>query len=380
MKFPLPKRATPPWSGKLIKGLSIVLVLFLGGEVALRVALGPPPAPVGVARVFTEQEQYFEREGERVQSTYQRPPVPPFEAVTADPRVAVLGASSVHGGGGEVPLDARADSWKREFPALLEQDTGLPVLNLGTAGASSGDLLALLEQAADFTVDVLVLYTGHCDVGNAYFERRYRGLDGLTVRAHPWLERSQLFVQYRRLLAPIRERIRGGDPSAEQPPLTHEEIRLIHRDLRGNLRSIASLCERRHTRLVMVPPVCDLTFPPVYGAGPEGAETYDLWERGMELRQTDPEGAARLLEEARDRSMRPTRAFTSVGRIVREVAQQRDVTLVDAHAQLPRDAHGSVLAPWLFIDELHFSERGHAAMARMLAPVVEQAARRDPQE
>jgi len=375
MRFRTPKRAAPTWPSKLAKGLLIVLVVFSGVEGLLRVTLGPPPAPVGVTRAFIEQDHYFEYQSERVQTTYQIPTMPSFEAVSTKPRVAVLGASSVHGGGVHSPLATDTDCWRGEFPALLEETTGLPVLNLGTAGASSGDLVAVLGQMSGFTVDVLVLYTGHCDVGNAYFEQTYRGFDGLTIRTHPWLERSQLFVQYRRLLTPLRERLRSDDSSSDRSPLTAAEIQLIHRDFRRNLRQIVSSCEKNRTSLVMVTPVCDLTFPPVYGTGPEGDRTYDLWSRGMELRQTDPQGAARSLEEARDRSMRPTRAFTSVEHIVREVAQQRDVPLVDARLRMPRDVHGSVPAPWLFIDELHFSERGHAAMAELLGTVVEEAAR-----
>lgn len=375
-----PKKAPATRPRKLAFGLMIALAVFAGAEGLLRLTLGPPPTPVAVTRAFAEQEHYFEREGDRVRSTYQRPSTPAFEAASAEPRVAVLGASSVHGGGAETPLAANADCWKREFPALMGEATGLPVLNLGTAGAASGDLLAVLSQTDDIAFDVLVVYTGHCDVGNAYFERKYAGVLGLTVRSHPLLERLQLFVQYRRLLAPIQGRVQDDESSASRTALTAAEIDLIHRDLRANLGAIVSHCENRGTDLVMVTPVCDLTFPPVYGSGESGAETYDLWSRGMDLRPTDPAGAARLLEQARDRSIRPTRAFTSVEHIVHEVAQQRDVTLVDARSQLPADPHGSVLAPWLFIDELHFSERGHAAMAALLGPVVVQHARGDPRE
>ena len=367
-------RTRPTRLRNLSMGLVVCGVFFTLSEGLLRVALGSPPPPVRVARIFTEKDHYFERNGDWIQSTYQAPPVPPFKAVSSAPRGAVLGASSVHGGGGVDPADSNL--WRSEFPALLGEATGLPTLNLGTAGASSRDLLAVLEQVASYSIDVLVLYTGHCDVGNAYFERRFRGFDGLTIRSHPWLERSQLFVQYRDLLTPIRRRLRGDDSSANGSSLVEEEVRLIRREFKINLRRIASICRRSDIRLVMMTPVCDLTYPPVYGSGSKGQMTYDLWRQGMELRSSDPHEAARLLERARDRSMRPTRVLSSVEAVVAEVAAEEQATLVDARRLLPMDSSGSVPAPWLFIDELHFSDRGHAAMAELLSPVVRSLAQR----
>jgi len=296
--------------------------------------------------------------------------MPPFNTQSGGRRVAVLGASSVHGGAAADQTVLTSADWQHEFPALIEQNTGIPTLNLGTAGAQSADLLAVLQQLVEYSLDVVVLYTGHCDVGNAYFERQYRGFGGLAVQFHPWLERSQLFVQYRGLLEAGREALTAPEDELDALPFTDGEVRRIQRSFRDNLEQIGAICDSRGLELVFVTPVSDLTYPPVYGVGPEGETTYDLWNRGMQLRPTDPAGAARLLEQARDRSMRPVRASTAVEAIVREVAEQRGAILVDARRDVPMDSHGAVPAPWLFIDELHFSDRGHAAMAELIGPAV----------
>ncbi len=365
-------RNGPGRAGLLLRGLAVAALVLLIVEGGLRLVFGSPSPSIRVTMGLADHESFLVRDGDRVRTTYQAPVVGSFAVDPGGPRVAVLGASSVHGGtpGNGISAD---DMWQMEFPALLEQITGIPTLNLGQPATSSGYLVSILEELLEYPVSVVVVYAGHCELGNAYFEKRYRGLRGIAIQGHPWLERSQLFVQMRRVLQGSVPATAATD-SIPDPPLSSREVETIETEFRANLERIVALGRGAGVRLVLVSPACDLTYPPVFSSGPRGQANYERWQEGMSLRATHPQRARSLLEEARDASLRPVRASTRIEAITREVGEQEGVRLVVAGRSLPQDDHGSIPAPWLFADELHFTLDGHRAMAELLAPVIAQEA------
>jgi hypothetical protein len=362
-------RIGPPWAGRLVSGLLVAAIALLLVEAALRLALGNPAPPVRVVVGITEMDSYLQRDGDRVLTTYQPPSGISFPARLSGPRVAVLGASSVHGG---TPMGAgvsEQEIWDLEFAGQLEQITGIPTLNLGRSGASSRYLVAILEELLEYSVTTVVVYSGHCEIGNVYFEKRYSGFSGFALKGHPALERLQLFGQLRRLLEGVVPNTETAE-TIPDPPLSDREIAVIESTFRDHLERIVEETRKAGVRLVLVSTACDLTYPPVFAPTPRGEANYERWSEGMALRASEPRRARELLEQARDASLRPVRASTGIEAVARDVGAQPGVRLVVAQDELPLDSQGAVLAPWLFADELHLSRDGHRAMAELLAPVI----------
>lgn len=362
---------TIPLHRKLVFAGLATLLAFGAIEGALRVALGPPPPPVRVFGALGERDHWFEEQDGTAKPTYLPSPdweVPRYAISWEGPRVAVLGASSVRLGSGL--------HISQEFPALLEQRLGVPVLNLGSPGLDSFDLAAIAEEIADWDLSVLVVYEGHNDLGNTYFQQRYGDASASRrIRLRAALEHLQIFARLNRLFAPTEGTAREQLDPSEQifPSLTADQRATARAYFMANLRRITWLAHRRGMGVVLVTPASRLDDPPLHNGCVDGRCAQDAFLEARQLVNHDPIAATRLLEEARDRdglSMRATSAMTSA---VREVAANERVWLVDAAADLPRDAHLPIAASWLFSDILHFSESGHQAMAALIEPAVRDA-------
>ena len=334
----------------------LVAALALGGvELGLRVGLGPPPPPVRVYDALQDAPGWFLTNDKGVHALYQRGfSIGPFPGQVEGPRAAVIGGSSVRGGNGSLKVDG-------EFPALLGQRLGLPVLNLGAPGLDSHDLAALtpglLEQAQ---IDLLIVYTGHNDFGNAWFQSRFGDVPGgLRARALAGLERLQLFVQLRRLLTPPAAKpLRGAAPL----PWTFDRLWATARYLEQNLRQICFQAGRAGVPVLLVAPASDLQRAPVERRCGDGPCAATVWESAA---SADPEARGALLRRARDLDPAPLRAPGIGVDAVRAVGRtESGVTLVDAELGLPQESGAPARA--LFVDHMHFSAEGHAAMAALL--------------
>ncbi len=352
------------WPRKLAAGLITAAVCFAVLEGLMRLFLGAPPHPIMVRSMMGSYERYFDVLEGYAYTTYQYTepdgPCPPFRCKTERTRIAILGASSVRTGV-DVALEDR-------FSERITARTGLQTLNLGCSGADSFDLVGVLEELLQWPVSVVVVYTGHCDVGNAFLLQRYSTPFGrATARLQPLLERSQLFVQYRRALSGIS---RQQPPDQDHEGLWPDEIALIEEGFERNVRRIVALCRAADVPLVLTVPASDLTYPPPEGATEPGREAYRAWQEGMALLDSDPDAAVVLLEQGRDGSARPVRASSFVEQTLRQLALEEQVPLVDARRDLPAHPSGVVPDPDLFVDELHLSSSGHEALTDLLVPVV----------
>ena len=158
-----------------------------------------------------------------------------------------------------------------------------------------------------------------------------------------------------------------------RPPLSPVRLAASQEYYRRNLERIAWLAQRRGMGLVLVTPVSRLTHPALRKGCPEDgsdcAET--LYEAGLALRGSDPSQGAALLRRARDVDHPLMTATSQSVETVRTIAEASSATLVDATVQLPRAQGLDVPAGDLFLDRIHFSRRGHQAMAELIAPAVE---------
>jgi len=348
-------------------------VLVVAVELLLRLALGPPPPPVRVFSGARPVEVYLARQGDQVEAQYATiSPVEPFAVERAGPRVAFLGGSSVRGGSMRVPLE-------REFPALVGQALGIEALNLANPSRDSHDVLRIAEELLPpYEVDALVVYTGHNDYSNSYFQERFTTrADAAGARLAAWSERFQLVTQLRLLLRrqwlgrPHNPLVVQTSSLAQHPRLDDEGRASTLRYLESNLRRLAWLCRREGVPLVLCTPACQLRTPPVSRDCPESPCAEELYAGALAVEAGDPAEASALLRRARDLDAISLRAPEDAVEVVRQVAAtEAGVTLADVERGIPRHEQLDVPGVALFDDPVHFTREGHVQAARVVAPAL----------
>lgn len=357
---------TPRVLPRLLAGLAVAAVVLGGVELGLRLALGPPPAPVKVfGGLDADVTLADEPDGWRAAWQTDIRTVLPRERAGGRPLVYVAGGSTVHGGSG---IDARG-----EFSAKLGPAAGVDPRNLGAPGLDSHDLVQVVEAAHAVAVpDAWVVYTGHNDLGNARFQQRYGTVAaGLAARTQAVLERSRLYVTLSRALGPRGDRRGTAIDPITQNALTPAQVDAALRHLEANLTWLAWETDRVGADLVLVVPTCDLLFPPPPVPCAGAPCTTDDFEAALALRDADPAEAVRLLVRARDHDRLVLRAPSSVGAALQGLAAAwPHVRVVDAERDLPREPGLDIPARHLFTDGLHLSVEGHAAIAALIAPAL----------
>jgi lysophospholipase L1-like esterase len=340
---------------RLLLGLSVAIVLLGGLELGLRIALGPPGAPVQVySGLEGPRDYWFEIQGDLIQATYQirqgdqgsRIPL-----ARTGPRIAIFGGSSVRGGSVNLVEE-------QEFPDLLADQLGIEVYNMGRPALDSHDLVAILEEFKEVEMDAWVVYTGHNDFGNTYFHQRYAGwAGGALARLQGLLERLQIYWQLRNVVGAAKINTTDPNPMDQfsDSGVSEEQKERAMGHLELNLRRMAWLAREAGVELVFVVPVSHLNVPP---AGQDAASEA-LFKEGS-------------LVEARDADPIPIRAPTAAQELVRRVAAEEGVVLIDADAELPREEDEDYPESRLFMDHVHFTEYGHQAMAELIAPRLQE--------
>jgi lysophospholipase L1-like esterase len=348
---------------RLLLGLGVAALLLGAVELGLRLLLGPPVPTMEVHLLPDEHARYIRMGEGRVKTVYQRSAERlTFPVVSEQPRFAVLGGSSVHEGEHGVGLAL-------EFTQRAADLLGVPGYNLGFPGLDSFDLVRLVEELGATSLDALVVYAGHNDLGNVAMGRRYQGLlPAASLHLQVMFERTRLYwLLSGGLAAHGPQRARRGPPQ----PLSQLQRTTAVRHYRANIERLAWLCGRHDRPLVLVVPVSRITREPE----PQPCEAPSCpdaaFAAGMALRHEDPAGAAALLRQARDLDGLAVRASSDLQDTVRAVAAAHDgVLLLDAPARLPMEDGLAVPADRLFTDPLHLSEEGHGALGEQLAEVL----------
>lgn len=357
---------------KLVAGILVALAVLALVEGGLRLVAGPPPPPVSVFQVKGDVETYLELTEQTARPTYQLiEEIPPFSRTAGG--AAVLGGSSVHVGGGQVETPD-------EFASLLSERLSVPFANLGAPGLDSFDLASIVTELSAVELDLLVIYTGHNDLGNVMFQQRYGdAVGGLSASFLPIFERTQLFSQLRRALRPP-----AGTAHPDKPGVIRRDRSLrpttaqrsaAARFLTANLQRIVWTCQRRDLPLILVVPASDLLAPPARDPCEAGVPCAKaLWQRGVQANQQgqSAEGLA-LLQQARDIDPVTIRASSAVEAAVRSLADEPGVTVIDAAADLPRMDGRLVPHRRLFEDAIHLSLAGHVALADLIEPAARAA-------
>ena len=361
----------PSLTKRAVMGLLVAAVILGTVEGVLRWMWGPAPNPVQVYGALGAHDGFLDIVDGEVHRRYGEQPLPAFPQVHEGPRVGVLGGSSIHEGTPGLPPE-------EELPGLLANRLGVDVVNLGAPGLDSYDLLEITEALETVDFDALVVYTGHNDLGNAVFESRYGTLpSALYAYAYGGLSHLQLFSQLSRLLVPRTGTDRRTRPfmkpkADEIQPLDPLRRKITIRAFGRNLERIAWITQRRQQPLVLVVPVSDLTSWPQSAPCEPGHCPPDYFDKARAITKADPAAAIDILRHLKDQDPACVRAPTATETLVRTVAQQfPHVTLVDPFDALPKDPTFDIPNRALFIDPVHFSPEGHAALATVLeAPVL----------
>ncbi len=339
------------------------------------------------------------------------PPGTPGERVQFRPhkqvgtcRVAFLGGSSVR-----IP-GSPYRPWPERVGDLVPRTE---ILNLGIPGANSAATVLRGIEAANYDVDVFVVYTGHNDVAQGVFSGLRdpavaASLRGIRLRM--LLDRSALYRTVLSVVSPLKPVPRAGQlrMAVRTQPLYDEQARqTLARVLHDNLKRLVSAVSPKP--VILVVPVSNPRWNPtgtlvprdpdeashltraletaramLDSGHPHGAvsvldatlatypnSAYGWWLKAQALAQIgDETGAARAEGMARDLDAHPMRANTAIEGAVR---QTHAYVVVDLPGRLPHD-HG-LITDDLFIDSIHFSDKGHAVVAHALAPIVSQACR-----
>ncbi len=203
------------WRGRARRaaaGVGVALLVLLLVEGGTRLLFGAPH-PRLLRALYDVDRAPYRIENAQVTPIFQdRDAIEPFarKPRQGQPRVLVFGGSSVRGGSHLAP--------GREFPALAgevlaRRGRTVEVLNLGRPALDSHHLRVLVQQSAFLKPDVVVIYTGHNDLGNITFQQRYGELDAaLLVRVRFGLRRLRSYELLMRLVpAPL-----PGPPAARR--------------------------------------------------------------------------------------------------------------------------------------------------------------------
>lgn len=362
---------TPPLhlsrSRRALFGIVFATLLLGLTELVLRAALGPPPPPVKVYNAIGDHKTWFEVKDGRVNPVYINiDPPEPFPAEWNGKRCAALGGSTVHGGTPSLNMPG-------EFPNLVGQTVGFPVLNLASPGLDSFDHVEIVSRLVQWRFSCLVLLGGHNDFGNAYFQKRYGTLaSGLQARARAGLENFQIFVQLNRMLAPLEgvarsEQTRGGGAANL---VDDEAWWAALRYLEANTRRIVWTANKHGIKTIIVSPPSGLHVAPGQRDCSGPSCPWDVYQEAQRTIQSDPQRAAELFRRARDLDRLALRAPSAAQEALQRVAEDEGAVFVDAERLLPQEATVPIPDHTLFKDGVHFTAAGHQAMARLLAPYV----------
>jgi hypothetical protein len=337
-------------------------------------------------------------------------------------RIFVVGGSSAAG----VPysFELSFSGWlQKRFDAELP---GVPVevVNAARSAYASRRLLAVTRELAGYEPDLLIIYSGHNEWGEARFYRHLIGVNPMLFRLRVWLASTRLYAVVAGAL--------GVGEGPEAAPVQFDDVdnamqmfAVANRRLDGEVVSEREMIYReehyRHNLEQMIlamreagAQVMLVTLAQNLGDWPPGASSHrtDLppaeqaaWEehvaRGRELAPDDCagalgdwtralalddqfaqlhfdvanchrtlgrlEGARRHYLQASDLDRIPHGAPSRYNEVVRELAAQHATLLVDVAEILTRESPGGIVGADGFVDFAHPRLRTQQRIARAIA-------------
>lgn len=304
-------------------------------------------------------------------------------------RVIWVGGSSIHGGTQGI---TRAEEAPGRLASLLDVES----LNFGGIGMDTVSIGAIIEDLMELNPDVLVVYTGHNELGNAVFTGRYG--DEATARIAVWRARLGSVRLYQALESVIRGREVLRLPSAAtegQFAVTDRVRSEIYWRFRERLRYIVNVAAMSGVPTVLATLMSNPAAPSIEWQCPEAIKRAGITSVRPEalavdaLKPSDLSAAEALapacrdlawvqarrngdraaLDKLRDSDPLPVRADRQINAVIRGVARETGATLVEVDG-FARVAGGGIEPCAWFLDPMHLTVEGHDALARMVAQGV----------
>ncbi|RME23593.1 MAG: SGNH/GDSL hydrolase family protein [Deltaproteobacteria bacterium] len=380
---------------RAIIGILVAVAVMLGVEGLARLLTGPPEIPV-VVRMPDGSEGLFEEQEGRL-----HPRLPEHAAwwprgpkQAGHPRIVLLGGSSLAG----PPSDRRLAAWR------LAERFDAEVVDLAVGGMDTAHLVATLPGALSLDPDLVLIYSGHNDLGNAVFSRRFADPGAVAVaRARQVLGHSRVFSLLEALWRGREERHIVVQWDQRDMALTEAEKALVLAEYERRMSRIVHQVREAGVPVVLSTVVSNAFFPSVHWQCPERLEALGVTPSRtaiLPLDGVDPDAveaaraaapcrdldqvAARLmwdrdraaavdlLERLRDGDPKPLRAPRAVNDAIRRIAVQQGAVLADTAREWKRRG-GGVEPPLWFRDPVHMSAVGHEALAAAWVPAVAEA-------
>ena len=357
----------------------------------LRVRMGPP-TPELAAALPNGSPELIRHTDAGIEATYQaqrkQPAVGP-KTSGSGPRMVWLGGSTVHGGSRDITR-------LEEAPGRAGELLGMESLNFGGIGMDTVSIGAILDDVLSIQPDVLVLYTGHNELGNAVFTGRY----GDARTAHTAILRTLL--RESRLLQPLEMLLRGRE-TLTLPSEANEKQYTIDAATRAEiywrfeerLRHIISEASNRGVAVVVATLMSNSVAPSMEFSCPEAmrragfphgppealpvakfteadiaaAEAMSPGCRDLRWIRARRAGDKATLDTLRDEDPLPARTDRPLNEVIRRVAADTGASLVDVD-RMARAAGGGLEPPAWFLDSNHLTVEGHDALARMIGQGV----------
>ncbi|MHC4876636.1 MAG: tetratricopeptide repeat protein [Planctomycetota bacterium] len=336
-------------------------------------------------------------------------------------RIFCLGGSTVQGRPFSIPTSFT--TWLEIALNAVDDESEWDVINCGGISYASYRLVPLLQECLRYEPDLFVVCTGH----NEFLEDRTYSVirDQLPVigTPHRWLSPMRSYHVYRNLLLNLTSDHHPGEPQNVLKSDVdafldyHNGLAAYHRDRgwqRGvvrhfgvNLQRLITIAGHHDIPLLFVLPPSNLADQPPFKSQHRDDLTPDELARFDELmaeaqslmrrdsaaalrklqqaRGIDPEfaelryhlgrlhevrrefdAARRELTAARDEDICPLRMISPLEEVMRNVADETDIPLLNAHALLERQSRNGILGGGQLVDHVHPSIEKHQTIALAL--------------
>ena len=353
---------------------AVCLLLLLAAEAGLRLAgFGHPSSffvdePDGV----THSNHYFGRlyyPPELVRGAY------PSRFATEKPpgtkRLFVLGESAAAG------YPEPAFSFSRILASFLLRacpETSWEIINTGVTAMNSHAIRLVATECARYEPDAAIIYMGNNEVVGPYGPGSLLGGRAVplpVIRAVTWLRSTRTGQALQAFADWI---MRSGRPdnwsgldmfqnakvAADDPALQR-----VYHNFESNLRDIIGVFRARGVPVILSTVSSNMTDCPPLGSGETNAAALASYQQGVAHRSAGriPE-AADALRLARDADTLRFRADSRINSIIKKVAAEESIPLVDAEEEFLRvELTASPDDAPLFFEHVHFTFEGNRHLA-----------------
>ncbi len=286
-------------------------------------------------------------------------------------RIFVLGESAAAG------YPDPAFSFSRALESLLRAacpETSWEIVNTGVTAMNSHAIRLIAAQSARFEPDAAIIYMGNNEVVGPYGPGSLLGGSAVplpVIRVVTWLRSTRTGQALQAFADWI---MRSGRPdnwsgmdmfqnakvSADDPALER-----VYRNFESNLRDIIAAFRVRGVPVILCTVASNMTDCPPLGSGETKDAALASYKQGVALRSAGriPE-AADSLRRARDADTLRFRADSRINAIIRQIASEENIPLVDAEEDFLQLQLSSAPddAP-LFFEHVHFTFEGNRKLA-----------------